>query len=577
MSVSGGDDRDMNDSRTTATSSTMTDAPITKALDANGIGTTSLPPAGGRYDSILSSTGLDQHTGLMRLVTQLPPKRAISPYDVFCNRELKLSGIRAIGFDMDYTLAQYDEVTFAELSFEGAKRKLVQNLGYPSQVLDFTFDHTFWARGLIIDTQRGNFLKIDRHKYVRVAHHGFDRISSTTRKHLYSRTFNKVLSFTEKHFVNMDTLFQFVDAHLFASLIDLKDKGESEFLDFKTYEEIYRQVRECVDLCHRDGVIKDEVARNPEPYIVLDKGLVPMLRRFREQGVKLFLLTNSLWEYTSTAMNYLYHGKLVSEDQRNKNEWLELFDLVIVGSCKPAYMLDPYLNLFRVDPRNGALRNTDGVYEIDALGPQGAKKFLEMGKTFQGGNWLHLQAMLEIEIGEEILYVGDHLYSDVLRSKRTLGWRSAFIMPELEEEMRVFADNEQLFHRINALRRLREELDLRAEDIRRHSDGTDPAAQEEISTLVETDRLLKNHLTDMANQWHRQFHPIWGAMFHAGYQDSRFAYYVANYACVYTSRATNLGLVSADRNFRTSIEMLPHDRLLADARTVELVDKDPWD
>jgi len=76
----------------------------------------------------------------------------------------------------------------------------------------------------------------------------------------------------------MDTLFQFVDAQLFASLIELKDKGNHEFLDFKTYEEMYMNVRECVDLCHRDGVIKDEVAINPEKYIILDNGLIPMLK-----------------------------------------------------------------------------------------------------------------------------------------------------------------------------------------------------------------------------------------------------------------------------------------------------------
>ena len=125
----------------------------------------------------------------------------------------------------------------------------------------------------------------------------------------------------------MDTLFQLVDAHLFACLIELKDSGESEFLDGKTYQEIYRQVRECVDLCHRDGVIKDEVARNPADYIVLDKGLVPMLKSYRESGVKVFLLTNSYWEYTSVAMNYLYHGKKVDEETKLNNEWLELFDL----------------------------------------------------------------------------------------------------------------------------------------------------------------------------------------------------------------------------------------------------------
>lgn len=103
----------------------------------------------------------------------------------------------------------------------------------------------------------------------------------------------------------MDTLFQFVDAHLFALLIDMKDSGGYEFLDFKTYGEIYGNIRESVDLCHRDGVIKDEVARNPEKYLVLDKGMIPMLKRYRDSGIKLFLLTNSLWEYTSTAMNFL--------------------------------------------------------------------------------------------------------------------------------------------------------------------------------------------------------------------------------------------------------------------------------
>lgn len=72
--------------------------------------------------------------------------------------------------------------------------------------------------------------------------------------------------------MNMDTLFQFVDVHLFALLVEMKDRGVNEFLDFKTYGEIYKQIRQSVDLCHRDGVIKDEVARNPEKYIVMDKG-----------------------------------------------------------------------------------------------------------------------------------------------------------------------------------------------------------------------------------------------------------------------------------------------------------------
>jgi len=53
-------------------------------------------------------------------------------------------------------------------------------------------------------------------------------------------------------------------------------------------------------------------------------------------------------------------------------------------------------------------------------------------------------------------------------------------------------------------------------------------------------------------------------MFSAGYQDSRLAYFVTNYACLYTAKATNLGLSSTTRSFRTSGEALPHDKLLVD-------------
>eukprot|EP00980_Cylindrotheca_fusiformis_P014606 scaffold3956_cov99-Cylindrotheca_fusiformis.AAC.3 len=299
--------------------------------------------------------------------------------------------------------------------------------------------------------------------------------------------------------------------------------------------------------------------------------MIPMLRRCKDQGTKLFLLTNSFWEYTSTAMNYLYHEQRVDDELQKRNEWVEL----IAGSCKPAFMLDPYLQLFRVNMQDGSLKNTDGVYEIDALGPDGAKKFLEQGKVFQGGNWQHLHKMLGIRSGDEIMYVGDHLYADVLRSKRTLGWRSMFIMPELEDELRVFAETLPLRNQIAGLRQLREELVIAAEGIRRTEDETDPKTQRILEEIEEDDSTIKRTLSTLAEQWHSAFHPVWGAMFNAGYQDSRFAFYVENYACLYTSRASNIGLSSTKRSYRTTMEMVPHDRLLANPST-RFDDTDPW-
>lgn len=53
---------------------------------------------------------------------------------IFCNRSLNMENIIAVGFDMDYTLAQYKSETFESLAYEGTVRKLVYDMGYPSEV-----------------------------------------------------------------------------------------------------------------------------------------------------------------------------------------------------------------------------------------------------------------------------------------------------------------------------------------------------------------------------------------------------------------------------------------------------------
>lgn len=92
-----------------------------------------------RYDSVLEEVGL---AGKLSSLNDLPQKRRVHANDVFCNRELKLSNIQAVGFDMDYTLAQYKQPAFDKLAFDGAKEKLVHKFGYPKELLDVEYDHT---------------------------------------------------------------------------------------------------------------------------------------------------------------------------------------------------------------------------------------------------------------------------------------------------------------------------------------------------------------------------------------------------------------------------------------------------
>lgn len=53
---------------------------------------------------------------------------------IFCNRSLNMRNIVAVGFDMDYTLAQYKPETFESLAYAGTIKKLVNDLGYPHEV-----------------------------------------------------------------------------------------------------------------------------------------------------------------------------------------------------------------------------------------------------------------------------------------------------------------------------------------------------------------------------------------------------------------------------------------------------------
>lgn len=53
---------------------------------------------------------------------------------IFCNRPLNMKNIVAVGFDMDYTLAQYKPETFESLAYQGTVKKLVYDLGYPHEV-----------------------------------------------------------------------------------------------------------------------------------------------------------------------------------------------------------------------------------------------------------------------------------------------------------------------------------------------------------------------------------------------------------------------------------------------------------
>lgn len=470
---------------------------------------------------------------------------------------------------MDYTLAMYNAERFESLSASGAVKKLVEEMGYPCALLKMEYDHSFFIRGLVVDKKRGNIIKLDRHKYVKRAMHGFRPMGKVERSEVYDAITTSGGGFSEPNFAVLDTIFSLPDAFLFATLVQYKGDNPDEIQ--QDFETIYRDVRRSVDLCHRDGHIKDTVTEDPGRFIERDPDMVNMIERLKRSNRKVFLLTNSLFDYTDTVMRFLYAGPDASVEESGR--WTDLFDVIITGSGKPGFILDSSRPMYRVDPDTYQLRNTEGVYR------ESAEDYLERGKCFQGGNYTHLHKLLGIHSGNQVLYVGDHIYSDVLRSKRSLGWRTMLIIPELEREINVLLDakTSDLAARIEDLREKRDMLDERVDTLQSAvvDHGHDTADAKEAGRLDkqlvslqaqlytakgEQDHVRRMLLEEM-ERYHTLFHPQWGQLFKTGLQNSRFAEQVEQYACLYTNCVTNLKLVAPEMYWRAMKDLMPHDRM----------------
>ncbi|XP_075511532.1 uncharacterized protein LOC142547243 isoform X2 [Primulina tabacum] len=518
-----------------------------KPLQLDGTGCSE----GDKYPSVWSSSG---------------GQKIVSGKKIFCNRSLNMRNIVAVGFDMDYTLAQYKSETFESLAYEGTVRKLVNDLGYPNELLEWSFDWTYMVRGLVLDKKRGNILKMDRHKYVKVAYHGFRELSKEDKVATYGNTLIRD-SFDEPDYALIDTLFSLAEAYLFAQLVDFKDNNPGKIP--AEYSHMYKDVRAAVDLCHRDGTLKKMVAKDPKRYINEDTSLVPMLKMLRDSGRATFLVTNSLWDYTNIVMNFLCGPQALDGCSASNFDWLQYFDVVITGSAKPSFFHDENCaNIFEVDPESGMLLNTDNGTPMPQVGASlrlPLKKLDTNFQVFQGGNVGHLHRLLSIESSSQVLYVGDHIYGDILRSKKILGWRTMLVVPELEKEVELLWTLRDTRKQLQILRNERDLIEDKIHHIKWSLRFDEVNVVNKENKLAEVEKLqfqreeVRLSHQQAQRECHQEFHKVWGQLMKTGYQNSRFAHQVERFACLYTSQVTNLSLYSPDKYYRPSEDFMPHE------------------
>jgi HAD superfamily 5'-nucleotidase-like hydrolase len=460
--------------------------------------------------------------------------------EIFCNRTLNLRSIRAIGYDMDYTLVHYRTEEWERRAYQYMQQKL-RDPGWP--VAELRFDPELVIRGLILDLALGNVLKANRFGYVKKAYHGTRQLDFEEQRARYARI---IVDLAEPRYVFLNTLFTLSEGCMYAQMVDLLD--QRRLPEVMSYEGLYHRVRTSIDEAHVEGQLKAEILAQPDRFVEPDPEAPLALLDQRKAGKKLLLITNSEWAYSDALMAFAFDRFLPKG-----MGWRDLFDLVIVAARKPAFF-EAQSPVFEVVEESGLLRPV---------------RALKDGGVFLGGNAALVEEQLGAS-GDQILYVGDHLYSDVHVSKNVLRWRTALVLRELEAELTALEAFRPQQDRLAQLMEEKERLEFDSCQVRirlqRKKGRYGPATKETVPALEKQAGDLRARIAELDEQIAplaeiagTTSNPRWGLLMRAGNDKSYLARQVERYADIYLSRVSNFLFQTPHAYLRSPRGSLPHD------------------
>ncbi|KAM8709986.1 hypothetical protein ACLKA7_016740 [Drosophila subpalustris] len=376
------------------------------------------------------------------IVPQLIIKRSVSYsrysastiMNSYC-KELTLMTYDIIGFDLDGTLLRYDLLEMTTLIYNALKQFLVEHKGYPEALLHQKLDMDFLQKGLILDGQRGNVLKLSHEATILRASHGTRLLSDdeivaiygTDRRWDVSTAFyNDPLStWNGPSTLQMRALLDYFDmpcALVFAQAVDIVDRDGTSSGAPKEYKVWQDLLDGLMQNYSRDNFSNDKslyfksMRAEPQRYVLRSsEKLISWLHELRANGKKLFLLTGSNIDFAN-----------LTATQAFGRDWHQLFDFVVTFAKKPGFftMKRPFMI---VD--NEAKRELpDSELSLEAN--------LKSGQVYSQGNWHQLhQAMARLlnkDTSEaRALYFGDNIIQDIYTPVKHRDFDAVAIAEEL--------------------------------------------------------------------------------------------------------------------------------------------------
>lgn len=334
-----------------------------------------------------------------------------------CGTYLCFDDYDIIGFDLDFTLLQYNINEMVPLVYESLRQFLVEKKHYSRELLKKQLEKGFLQKGLVFDAERGNILKLGADATILRATHGTSLLTSdqiagiygTDKKWSISTQFIKdpLSTWNAPLSQKMRTLLDYFDSPaslVFAQAVDVLD--EEAVLRDHTKPETYRVWPDVqaglIEIYKRENFSNGRSAffttlqAHPEKYLLkTDVCVTKWLKELRAAGKSLFLLTGSNIDFANFTATFSLG-----------NHWQDLFDSVICFAKKPGYFVNnhPYLEV------NGLSEIPNSELDLSSN--------LKMPCVYSQGNWEQLLKALSSKIKKpaseiRVLYVGDNLIQDI--------------------------------------------------------------------------------------------------------------------------------------------------------------------
>lgn len=340
-----------------------------------------------------------------------------------------LKNYDAYGFDLDHTLAKFNLVNLTKLVYDSIADILVDKRGYDAELKhDISDCKDFICKGLFVDADRGNIIKISHKGKILRGCHGSRLLSQEELVSIYGESLlwenfclarNAVRSKAgDETFFFWENYFDIPALVACRNIVDQLDKqngGPLSNYKSKIWPDIIQGLETMFRFqafAENSGNFFPGLKKNPEKYYrPCSEGVKQWLKDLQEQNKVVFLTTSSHIDFASLTAEAVLGP-----------EWRSYFNIVVTNARKPGFFKEkkPFLSL-------------DGIKEIESV----SWKDLEEHGVYSSGNHEDLEKFVAGHTGKEnpkIVYFGDSLCSDAFPTKTMTSWDLVLVIEEMEAE-----------------------------------------------------------------------------------------------------------------------------------------------